>query len=123
MTRGIPGTIFKHCTVVAALLFVVVSGLVSQAHGPAPDLDPDVQAFLEAGGSLDAVCGQSETSNTAHVDCAACLIKTEADLLDRASLDDVRGLVFAIAQVAVPQMRAPSSFLDLSSSPRAPPWV
>lgn len=106
------------------LLAVLTVALVATGFGHrlATADNPELQAYLGAGGELSQLCADADApGRPAHGDCPACHIVAGADLPPRSS--DLRDAdLLLVATVIAPQeSRAVRQVLDPARGLRAPP--
>ena len=70
-------------------LAILAMTMLGAAHRPVGPADPKLLAFLEIGGTLDAICLDGADSDAAHPQCPACTLREVADLRTAAGRSDL----------------------------------
>ncbi|KMK68686.1 hypothetical protein [Puniceibacterium sp. IMCC21224] len=121
MTRHIPG-VLSRLFVLIAFVAMASSGFAHRLS--APNLDPSLLAYVQVGGSLDDLCGESgDTSHSGSQNCDACRL-VHAAVLAPVEADITRPILRSAASPCrVSAERPPSGRIDLSRAARAPPTI
>ncbi|WP_339106813.1 hypothetical protein [Roseovarius rhodophyticola] len=103
-------------------LAIVMVGFAHKWQDTPEALDPAIQSYLEAGGSISDICGTGDGSGGAAIpECEACLLKNSFAFLNKQKPTCHHATRWSILPTSFREPGGLSQAFDQSRPSRAPP--